>query len=284
MKRFLLILPVAASILSGCGAPSTQTPANQMRGLAASFVAGRAFDNTQLALKSADNAKLQNAGRQYGNALTDIDDKGQLIDGVATVVIAAMELERDAQYASLAQRDELLQRALAKYRAASAFLPANPKPGSVSADTLNMIGYSLADRGNTRADWERAAQLSKLSIEEWNKQIKALSPDKPHRLDLQSARMLGGSDSHAWALFRLNRIGEAVKKQEQVIEFARQHPAIIYSGQYKYGADIPYHMAEIYRAAGREDDARKQYNAALDLNPTPELFDRIEIALNAARA
>ncbi len=282
MKRFTLLFPVAALILSGCGAPSTQTPANQMRGLAASFVAGRAFDNTQLALKSANNAKLQSAGRQYGNALTNIDDKGRLLDGVATVTAAAMELETDAKYASLSRRDALLQRALAKYRAASDFLPANPKPGSVSADALNMIGYPLADRGTTRADWERAAQLTKLSLNEWDKQIKAMSPDNPLRLNLQAARTLGALDSYAWSLFRLNRINEAVKKQEQVIEFARQHPVVINSGQ--YSAEIPYHMAEIYRAAGREDDAREQYNTALDLQPDPELFDRIEIALNAARA
>ncbi len=281
MKRFTLLLPIAALILSGCGATSTQTPAAEMRGLAASFVAGRAFDNTQLALKSADNAKLQRAGRQYGNALTAIDDKGRLLDGIATVTAAAQELENDAKEASLAHRDALLQRALAKYRAASAFLPANPKPGTVSASTLNMIGYPLADRGTTRADWQRAAQLTKLSLAEWDKQIKALAPDDKERLDLQAARTLGALDSYAWALFRLGRVGEAEKAEEQVIAFVRQHPVIINTGQ--YNAEIPYHMAEIYRAAGREDDAEEQYKTALDLNPDLELFDRIEIALNAAR-
>lgn len=282
MKRFLPIFPVAALILSGCGAPSTQTPASQMRGLAASFVAGRAFDNTQLALKSADNNKLQRAGRQFGDALTVIDDQKTFLNGVATVTAAAMELETDAKYVSLSQRDDLLQRALLKYRAASAFLPANPKPGTVSADALNMIGYPLADRGTTRADWERAAQLTKLSLAQWDKQIEALSPENPQRLKLQAARTLGALDSHAWSLFRLKHINEAVKTQEKVIEFARKNPAVINSGQ--YSAEIPYHMAEIYRAAGREDDAREQYNTALDLQPDPELFDRIEIALDAARA
>ena len=252
-----------------------------MRGLAASFVAGRAFDRAAAALKSSDDSALQNAGKQYARASAQINDKGVLLDGVAAVTVAAMQLEEDAKYAPLAQRDALLARALGKYRAASDFLPAHPKPGEIGAQTLNMIGYPLADRGTTRADWQRAAQLTKLSLREWDAQIKATPQDSPQRLNLQAARTLGALDSYAWALFRLGRVEEAVKQQEKVIEFARQHPEVISSGA--YSAEIPYHMAEIYRAAGREDDAEEQYKTALDLRPDPELFQRIDIALNAAR-
>ena len=256
-------------------------PAAAMRGLAASFVAGRAFDRATAALKSSDDKSLQSAGKQYARAIENINDKGVLLDAVVKVTVAGMQLEDDAKYAPLKQREAILTRALGKYRAASDFLPAHPKPGEISAQTLNMIGYPLADRGTTRADWQRAAQLTKLSLAEWDEQIKALAPDNPQRLNLQAARTLGALDSYAWALFRLGRVEEAMQKQEQVIEFARQHPEFISGGQ--YGPEIPYHMAEIYRAAGHEDDAEEQYKTALDLRPDPELFERIDIALNAAR-
>lgn len=282
MKRFTLFLPAAALVaLAGCGAPSTQTPAAQTRGLAASFVAGRAFDNVQSALKSSDDNKLQSAGKTYGRALEHINDNGALLDGVASVTRAALQLEQEAKDAPRGQREALLARALGKYRAAADFLPAHPQPGSLGANALNMIGYPLADRGTTRADWQRAAQLTRLSLAEWDRQIKAAPSGSPQRLNLQANRAVGALDSYAWSLFRLGRVEEATKKQEQVIEFARQNPGVINSGQ--YSAEIPYHMAEIYRASGREDEAEEQYRTALDLNPDPELAALIDTAMNAAR-
>ena len=290
MKRFLFFSPIAILALAGCGAPSTQTPAAQVRGLAASFAAGRAFDRASAALKSSDNAALQNASRQYARASAQIDDKSISLNNVATALkaataeslsLAAMQLELEAKSAPLAQRDAILARALGKYRAASDFLPANPKLGEIGADTLNTIGYPLADRGTTRADWQRAAQLTRLSLREWDKLIQATPPDSARRLNLQVARTFLSLDSYAWALFRLGRVEEAVTQQEKVIAFARQHPEIISGGG--YNAEIPYHMAEIYRAAGRESEARQQYQIALDLRPDPELLQRINVALNAAR-
>ena len=78
---------------------------------------------------------------------------------------------------------------------------------------------------------------------------------------------------------KLGRVGEALQKQERVIEFATKNPEAVARG---FNAEIPYHMAEIYRAAGREEDAQKQYEFALSLDPDPELADKIDIALNAA--
>lgn len=277
MKRFLFALPLAL-LFAGCSAQNTP---DQARGLAASFVAGRAFDRTQTALKSGDDAALQSAGRNYARAAGQLENQGVLLAGVAPVTLAAMRLELQAKYAPLAQRDALMQGALEKYRAVSAFLPTNPRPGQVDAATLNMVGYPLADRGNTRADWQRAAQLTQLSLDEWDKQIKASTPESKERLQLETSRTLGALDSHAWALFRLGRVGEALQKQERVIEFVRGHPQVMNTPQ--YSAEIPYHMAEIYRTAGRDDDAREQYGRALALNPDPELLLRIDSALNATQ-
>lgn len=276
MKRFLFALPLAvaaAVALSGC---SAQTPADEARSLAASFVAGRAFDRSQSALKSGDDAALKNAGRSYGRAARAIEDKGVLLVGVQSVTAAAMQLEAQAKFAPLSQQNAMFARALEKYRAASAFLPTNPKPGEVDADTLNMVGYPLADRGTTRADWERAAQLTKLSLAESDKQIEASAPGSRERLQLEAGRTLGALDSHAWALFKLGKINEALEKQEKVIAFVAKNPGTL-------SAEIPYHMAEIYRAAGRDDDAREQYGQALQLSPDPELLRRIDSALNGTQ-
>ena len=278
MKRLslLLLAPFAGLTLAGCGASSTQTTANPARGIAASFVAGRAFDRSQSALKSGNEAALQAAGRRFASAAQDIDDRGILLAGVKPISQAGTILELRAKYSPLAQREVLLKQALAKYRAASAFLPADPKLGSVDADTLNQVGYPLADRGTTRADWERGAQLTRLSLAQWDKQINALSPDDPQRQRLQAARTVGALDSYAWSLFRLGRVGEALQKQEKVMAFVRENPNSM-------SAEVSYHMAEIYRAAGREDEAEEQYRAALGLSPDPELAANIEVALTAAR-
>ena len=215
-------------------------------------------------------------GRRFARASQNIDDQGVLLAGVKPISDAAMRLELQAKYSPLAQRQALLAQALAKYRAASAFLPADPKPGDVDAITLNQVGYPLADRGTRRADWERAAQLTRLSLAQWDKQINALAPDDPRRLQLQADRTYTALDSYAWSLFRLGRVAEALQKQEKVMAFARENPG-------QLSAEIPYHMAEIYRAAGREEEAEAHYQMALDLNPDFELAQNIEIALNAAR-
>jgi len=187
-----------------------------------------------------------------------------------------MQLEQQAKYAPLSQRETMFARALEKYRAASAFLPANPRAGQVDADTLNMVGYPLADRGTTRADWQRAAQLTRLSLAEWDRQIKQTAPESSQRLQLEAARTIGALDSYAWALFKLGRINEALQKQEKVMAFAEANPGLL-------NAEIPYHMAEIYRAAGRDEEARGQYGHALQLSPDPELLLRIDSALNGTQ-
>ena len=276
MKRFIFALPLAvatAVALAGC---SAQTPADEARSLAASFVAGRAFDRSQSAIKSGDDAALKNAGRSYARAARAIEDRGVLLVGARSVSDAAVQLEAQAKYAPLSQQSAMFARALEKYRAASAFLPANPKVGEVDADTLNRVGYPLADRGTTRADWERAAQLTQLSLDESARQIKASTPGSRERLQLEAGRTLGALDSNAWALFKLGRIGEALAKQEKVMAFVAKNPGTL-------SAEIPYHMAEIYRAAGRDDDAREQYGQALQLGPDPELLRRIDSALNGTR-
>ena len=276
MKRLLFALPFAVAAAVGLAGCSAQTPADETRSLAAAFVAGRAFDRSQSAIKSGDDNALQNAGRIYARAAHALEDNGVLLVGARSVSDAAMQLEAQAKDAPLSQQGKIFARALEKYRAASAFLPAHPKPGEVDADTLNMVGYPLAERGTTRADWERARQLTQLSLDESARLIKAATPGTRERLQLEAGRTLGALDSNAWALFKLGRIDEALAKQEKVMAFVAKNPGTL-------SAEIPYHMAEIYRAAGRDDEAREQYGQSLQLGPDPELLRRIDSALNGTR-
>lgn len=95
-------------------------------------------------------------------------------------------------------------------------------------------------------------------------------------MNLEAARTIGALDSYAWALFKLGRISEALEKQEKVMAFAEENPG-------QLNAEIPFHMAEIYRAAGRDEEAQEQYSQALQLGPDPELLLRIDSALNGTR-
>ena len=90
---------------------------------------------------------------------------------------------------------------------------------------------------------------------------------------MQSARTIGALDSHAWALFRLKQFDKARVESEQVIAYAGKKPDTL-------TAELPFHLAEIYRALGRTDDARKAYQMALELRPDNELFLQIDSALN----
>ena len=256
--------------MAGCASKQAGAPAN---GLAASFAAGRAFDRAQSALRSSSDTEFGRAGRDFNAALAQLPRQNNGLSGVlaAQLASAAIQLDTQAQgwsYGATALRE----RAMRKYRAANAALPAQIAPGAVDAFTLNAVGYALADRGTNRADWTRAAQLTRLSLDEWDRRAKLLGANDARRASLQAARN-NTLDSHAWALFRLGQWKQARKEQERVMAFARANPSVL-------GPELPYHMAEIYRALGRDDDATREYQAALDLNPDPELALKIDAALN----
>ncbi len=261
-----------ALAIAGCANTSGTSKA---RSLAASFAAGRAYDRAQGAIKSGDDARFGAAGRDFNRAQNQISGaKGLSRVLVPQLVSAAMQLDNTAaQLASLDDAPRLRARALQKYRAANALLPAHPAPATVDAVTLNAIGYALADRGTSRADWTRGAQLTRLSLDEWDRQAKGLSKNDPRRAQIEAARMQT-LDSNAWALFRLGRFKQARRQQERVMSFARKNPKFP-------TAELPFHLAEIYRALGRDDDAKLQYQAAQDLAPDAQLALQIDAALNA---
>ncbi len=108
-----------------------------------------------------------------------------------------------------------------------------------SAEALNALGYSLADRT------ERFAEA--LSYIE---HALALKPDDPAILD-----------SMGWAKFRLGN-------PEQALEYLRKALALMPDGE------IAAHLGEVLWTLGRHDEARSIWEAALDRDPDHEYLLR----------
>jgi tetratricopeptide (TPR) repeat protein len=99
---------------------------------------------------------------------------------------------------------------------------------------LNYLGYMLADLGIR-------LQESKDMIE------RALARDS-----LNPAYL----DSYGWVLFKMGDLGQAEKYIKQAIDLMDNADAVIYD-----------HLAEIYFAQGRVEDARRVWEQALALDP-----------------
>jgi len=108
-----------------------------------------------------------------------------------------------------------------------------------SAEALNALGYSLADRT------ERFAEA--LSYIE---RALALKPDDPAILD-----------SMGWVQFRLGN-------PEQALEYLRKALALMPDGE------IAAHLGEVLWILGRHDEARSTWEAALDQDPDHEYLLR----------
>ena len=63
-------------------------------------------------------------------------------------------------------------------------------------------------------------------------------------------------DSYGWVLFKMGDLGQAEKYIKQAIDLMENADAVIYD-----------HLAEIYFAQGRVEDARRIWEQALALDP-----------------
>ncbi|MBW3637275.1 MAG: hypothetical protein KY445_12570 [Armatimonadetes bacterium] len=149
----------------------------------------------------------------------------------------------------------------------------------VLSDALNRAGYTLADEGTTPAEFDRAIALTKQALQEANKFIESLPANDPALPDAIFSRASGPRDSHAWALFKRGRFAEARAQQELVLKELAES-----GSKQPVPADIPFHMAEIYRALGEKTRARQQYEAALELPTDALVRGRIESGLKALGA
>ncbi|MES2462200.1 MAG: tetratricopeptide repeat protein [Armatimonadota bacterium] len=105
-----------------------------------------------------------------------------------------------------------------------------------NVQTLNALGYTLADKGSTTAEFNRAIELTKKAV--------AKAPGNPIVLD-----------SYGWALFKKNDLQGARRVLREAVDAA---PMI---------AEIRYHLGVVYAQLGLTTDAAREFDRALVLDP-----------------
>jgi tetratricopeptide (TPR) repeat protein len=132
-----------------------------------------------------------------------------------------------------------------------------------SAQILNAIGYTLADQGETSEQFEAAESLTRRAVELANENVRqAMQENVKLRIDEERNNRAMIRDSLAWALFRLRRYEEALEQQNAAVKEARE-----VSREPRMKAELYFHLGEILRALGRENEARRAYRDALRDDP-----------------
>jgi len=268
MKRiWWACLPLAA-LLSGCAA-SNDGPSlgNIGRNFSDDWTGARGYDRASTALERNDLARVNEVGRDLNRRIEN-GSRGSLLVAQAWIADKSAQagaLEGEAANDSdPSERNQTRRAANRLYRGALAFLPSNPKYWrELDPQTLNGIGYFLAQSGRGRAEFGQAAKLTKLALD--------LTPanDSAQRFN----RAMGPQDSYAWALFKQGKIPLALQTQTQVMATAAEEGG-------KYGppdAEVVYHMGAILRVAGHEEQARAAFKVAQGLNPSEELSEILEL-------
>lgn len=249
----------AAFSLSGCGnePPSLR---RSLEGAARAVALGRAADDSDAALR-AENPQ------DFVDAQRELHRLGGLTDSRAAQVLVAQATQFDTQSQSLsaARREQERQRAASLYRQA---LQLDPKFDSSDPTLLNALGYFLAERGQTPQDFQQAERLTRRAVAILDRNINDSSLGSLF-VQADKANRAITRDSVAWALFRQGRFDQARLEQEAAL---KEYEAI--QGRDHLDPELLYHLGEIYRALQRPDDARRQYQAALKLQPDHALSQR----------
>lgn len=259
-----------APLVGGCAASSDgPSMGNVGRNFADDWTGARGYDRATTALSRGDLPRVREVGRAL-NRRIEGGSRGAL--SVASAWMRARSEEAGAlegeasNTADGLERDQTRRDANRLYRAALAFLPSNPRAmRQLDPQTLNSLGYFLAERGRNQSEFGRAANLTHLALE--------LSPatNSAERF----LRATGPQDSYAWALFKQGKIAKALETQTQVLFTANEEFA-------KYGpppAEVVYHMGAILRVAGHQEQARAAFRAALGLKPSAELEEILRSAV-----
>lgn len=113
---------------------------------------------------------------------------------------------------------------------------------------LNAFGYTLADKGTTKAQWEQARKLTRKAV--------GIAPSEPIILD-----------SYGWSLYRLGDLGGARRVLREAVDGAPGEP------------EISYHLGIVYSDLKLYEDAARQFDRALVLKPTLEAAKRARAAM-----
>ena len=274
MKRVLWVgALLLAPLLNGCAKnDSGPSLGNLGRNFADDWTGARSFDQASADWGKGNLKSVQAAGRALDQRIQG-GSRGSLNIAQAWILARlgdAVGGEQSAQNLPLGrERDQVRRESERAYRAALAFLPSDSiKWRSFDPQTLNALGYFLADRGGQKSDFELAEKLTKVALD--------LAPAR-NSLE-RYVRAEGAGDSHAWALFRLGRTAEALQQQADVIAVLADDGA----PNNPPSAEVIYHWGAICRVAGRENSARDAFKYALSQNPSVELREILEANLSGS--
>ncbi len=262
-----------APLLGGC-ATSDSGPSlgNLGRNFADDWTGARAFDQASANWDRGDLKSIQTAGRALNKRIAGGSQESlNIAEAWVTARLNDAMVSQASEQATDAgpDRDEARKDSNRAYRAALAFLPDDARKWrSFNPQTLNAMGYFLADQGHSHADFELAEKLTKVSLD--------LSPER--NSGERYVRAEGPGDSHAWALFRLGRTAEALQQQASVIATLGDDGG----PNSPPSAEVIYHWGAICRVAGREDSARDAFKYALTQNPSVELREILEANLSGS--
>lgn len=272
VKRALLLLPLLA--LSGCTPTSGRSDADfvgtALRNAARALRAGRAFDNALLAEQRGDGAgfaRQLDVVRATG-ATGALRPAVELANAAAGVRLGdAMAFDSMAQALRGAAAGRWRARADGAYRSALELKPEFPDS---EFERLNALGYFLADRGSTEADFAAAETHTRRSLQGWNKLIAEL-PESDLRLPLlRFQRALTARDSLAWALFKRGKLEEARREQTAAIAEARAALKSLPDATKINLVELLFHLGAIEAARGETAAARAAFLEALGLDKEHE--------------
>lgn len=206
----------ASLLLSGCAKTPGAEPPEMLRSLARSYLIGTTYDQALIAAQQGDKRAL----RDRLNKLDELNamdiSAGLQLTHAEDLVRAGESLDINAQQIkgrNLASSQQMQREAAQKYRSAlhwSADFPSNDPL------LLNALGYYLADRGRSTADFELAATLTGRAVAILQKTI--ADNENTRASDQRSLNQMRGQqaltrDSYAWALYKLKRYAEAETAQ-----------------------------------------------------------------------
>ncbi len=251
IARFCGALALLVFVLAGCNpadvADSGKTRDVLKTALSAPavsriFDAGtRAIDNDDLQTLSEQCDELRRLGAHREADLLSLGAAGN-------AVIEAAQLENKASESST-RKSELLAQAAQQYRLALRLSPDFP---SQNPDLLNALGYFLADRGSSNADFVTAENLTRRALNRLDELAKS-------QLILSSADVAftraNTRDSLAWALFRQKKFQEAFSQQQQAMSEARG--ALVSGASDPSGEslrEMTFHLQQIEKAVGHKTE------------------------------
>jgi tetratricopeptide (TPR) repeat protein len=242
----------ASLLISGC-AKSTSAPPAMLREMARSYLIGTTYDKALIAAQQDNQRAVRESLRQLDQLNATSFSADLQLSRAEDLVRAAENLDVRAEQLktqSPMRYQQIKSEAGQQYRAALRWSPEFPSDDPL---LLNALGYYLADRGHSKADFELAAELTNRAIALLQK---SMAGNRSQRALNQIAQQQALTrDSYAWALYKLKRYDEAETAQRAAWAQANS------SGMKDRVAlaELKSHLAEILKARDKKaNDAMKE--------------------------